>query len=206
MRCNQPNAVFGMDSTGHYFVSVPLSSCCTNSCRKENECPGEAWSSRLRLMHDSHLRHSPLSTSHLPASTTAGEAALSLAFACFTSCAGSFNRRPVELLITAEYANRLIGCDSLDTRVSASPRRDIKAVTEKGEAGVQAAVTVTPAAPKSAKRGKNDAVGGPASKKAKGRGRGEGAASNGATADADDAPSEGATKELHTLQVAPRSL
>lgn len=70
---------------------------------------------------------------HRRAVATSVEASLSLAFACFTSCVGGFNRRPVDLLVSLEYANRLLGVDSIDTRVSASPRRDFKTVEERGD-------------------------------------------------------------------------
>ncbi|EGD76483.1 hypothetical protein PTSG_07599 [Salpingoeca rosetta] len=43
---------------------------------------------------------------------------------CFSSCPGGLNRRPFEVTVSLEHSSRILGCDSIDTRVCACPGRD----------------------------------------------------------------------------------
>lgn len=43
---------------------------------------------------------------------------------CFSSCPGGLNRRPFEVTVALEHSSRILGCDSIDTRVCACPGRD----------------------------------------------------------------------------------
>uniref|UniRef100_A0A915HIL8 SAM domain-containing protein n=1 Tax=Romanomermis culicivorax TaxID=13658 RepID=A0A915HIL8_ROMCU len=45
-------------------------------------------------------------------------------FSCFSSCSGSINRRPVQLIFTLEYENQILGRQVLDLRVCSCPGRD----------------------------------------------------------------------------------
>lgn len=90
-----------------------------------------------------------------------------LMFACFSSCKGSLDRRPFEIIFALERRGLILGCDSLELRIVAAPARDCckaeKRVLNKVargqqlQAGQQAATEATgePPAKRAAKHGKN---------------------------------------------------
>jgi hypothetical protein len=88
-------------------------------------------------------------------------------FACFSSCKGSLDRRPFEVIFALERRGLILGCDSLELRIVAAPARDCckaeKRVLNKVARGQQqqTAIEATgePPAKKAAKRGKGQTKG-----------------------------------------------